>query len=197
MGREARCHVETSEASCECKVHLDTSSVVVRGSLSRTIPFSAIIRAESLGNRLVLETSEDTIYLDLGVAESAAWVKAILHPPTLLSKLGVKHEHRLLTQGFDDITFLGHHTSVSSASAGDTFDLIFRQVSDLAELSDLEKWLDFLTPSGAIWIVYPKATASIPEVGVINRGREAGLVDTKVCRFSDSHTALRFARKAS
>ena len=45
----------------------------------------------------------------------------------------------------------------------------------------------------ALWIVAPKGKGSpVPESAVLAAGRAAGLVDTKVARFSASHTAHRF-----
>ena len=51
-----------------------------------------------------------------------------------------------------------------------------------------------LAKSGALWIVYPKGKQEIKEVEVIEAGRAAGLVDVKVVKFSETHTALKFVR---
>lgn len=42
------------------------------------------------------------------------------------------------------------------------------------------------------WVVYPKGQRHIREIDVMDAGRSAGLTDNKVCRFSNTHTALRF-----
>jgi hypothetical protein len=42
---------------------------------------------------------------------------------------------------------------------------------------------------GAIWVIRPKGVKTITEADVMTAGKAAGLVDTKVVRFSDSHTA--------
>ena len=47
----------------------------------------------------------------------------------------------------------------------------------------------------AVWVVYPKGLKTITQNDVIKAGRAAGLVDTKVCSFSATHTALRFKRR--
>lgn len=46
--------------------------------------------------------------------------------------------------------------------------------------------------NGVIWVVYPTGRTHIREVEVIAAGKAAGFVDNKVCRFSETHTALRF-----
>ena len=44
----------------------------------------------------------------------------------------------------------------------------------------------------AIWIVYPKGQRHIREADVMRAGKAAGFTDNKICRFSETHTALRF-----
>jgi len=40
-----------------------------------------------------------------------------------------------------------------------------------------------------LWVVRPKGTADISDADVIAAGRKAGLVDVKVVRFSETHSA--------
>jgi len=71
-------------------------------------------------------------------------------------------------------------------------DLIFLAASgttDLARISDLARKLE---PAGGLWVIYPKGVQEIREIDVIEAGRAAGLKDTKVVRFSSTHTGLRF-----
>jgi hypothetical protein len=49
-----------------------------------------------------------------------------------------------------------------------------------------------LKRNGGIWVVYPKGQSDITESDVLKAGRQAGLVDTKIARFSDTHTAHKF-----
>ena len=60
---------------------------------------------------------------------------------------------------------------------------------DLARITKLKSWLK---PAGALWVVYPKGVPAVREIEVLEAGRAAGLKDTKVARFSATHTALRF-----
>ena len=46
-------------------------------------------------------------------------------------------------------------------------------------------------PNGGIWAVSPKGDPSIADVVVMAAARDAGLVDNKVVRWSDTHTALK------
>jgi hypothetical protein len=49
--------------------------------------------------------------------------------------------------------------------------------------------LKFMKRDGAIWVIRPKGSPAISEGDVRKAGRNAGLVDTKVARFSETHTA--------
>ena len=50
----------------------------------------------------------------------------------------------------------------------------------------------FLKRDGAIWVIRPKGHADISERDVMKAGKTAGLVDVKVVRFSETHTAEKF-----
>ena len=113
----------------------------------------------------------------------------------LLDKLGVRSESRASVLGVYDQEFLAllrtRVVHVASRARKDS-NLIFVSIErreDLARLVDLEPSIE---RSGAIWLVFPKGRKEIREVDVIAAGLSAGLVDNKVVRLSDSHTALRF-----
>ena len=71
-------------------------------------------------------------------------------------------------------------------------DLIFMGASESADLAEVGDVLSSLAKSGALWIVYPKGKQEIQQGQVIEAGRAAGLVDVKVVKFSETHTALKF-----
>ena len=56
-------------------------------------------------------------------------------------------------------------------------------------LADLR---DALAPAGALWVLRPKGCGAITESDVMAAGKAAGLVDVKVVRFSETHTAEKF-----
>jgi len=58
-------------------------------------------------------------------------------------------------------------------------------------LKRLELLKKYITPSGGIWIVYPKGQSHITQAQVFAAIKSAGLTDNKVCSFSETHTALR------
>jgi hypothetical protein len=114
----------------------------------------------------------------------------------LIDKLGVKREQRVAVLGVEDAEFLKDLADrVPKYSAGKLCkdaNLIFFSAEAIADLSHLKSLSRSMQRSGAIWVVYPKGQKHIREIDVINAGKNAGLVDNKVCSFSVTHTALRF-----
>jgi len=138
------------------------------------------------------------------VPAKAAKPKAKPRPPerdyshrALLDKLGVKPEHKIAVLGVEDSRFLKdlaarvHDFAGENLPAG-TADILFLAAEDTKALARLKSLAASLAKTGAIWVVYPKGQKHIREVDVIAAGKSAGLTDNKVCKFSETHTALRF-----
>jgi len=115
---------------------------------------------------------------------------------TLIDKLGVKPGQRIAVLGVEDAEFLRDlAASVPEYSRGNRIsnaDLIFFSAEAREDLSQLRSLSRSISKSGGIWVVYPRGQKHIREIDVINAGKSAGLTDNKVCRFSGTHTALRF-----
>lgn len=114
----------------------------------------------------------------------------------LIDKLGVKPGQRVAVLGVESAEFLtGLASRVPDYSRGERIqnaDLIFFSAEAKSDLSALKRLARAIAKNGAIWVVYPKGQQQIREIDVISAGKAARLVDNKVCRFSDTHTALRF-----
>jgi hypothetical protein len=115
---------------------------------------------------------------------------------TLIDKLGVKPGQRIAVLGVEDAEFLRDlAASVPEYSRGNRIskaELIFFSAEAREDLSQLRSLSRSISKSGGIWVVYPRGQKHIREIDVINGGKSAGLTDNKVCRFSGTHTALRF-----
>ena len=115
---------------------------------------------------------------------------------SLLDKLGVKPGQRICVIGIEDAVFLSdladrvpefaHGKPPSGA------DMILLGADNLKALARAKSLAGAIQKAGAIWIVYPKGQSHIREADVRAAGISAGLTDNKVCRFSETHTALRF-----
>ena len=113
-----------------------------------------------------------------------------------MDKLGVKVGQRIAVLGVEDAEFLkdlaDRVPEYSRGSRIDDADLIFFSAVAREDLLRLKSLSRSISKSGGIWVVYPRGQKHIREIDVINGGKSAGLTDNKVCRFSGTHTALRF-----
>jgi hypothetical protein len=114
----------------------------------------------------------------------------------LIDKLGVKPGQKIAVLGVESAEFLaGLAARVPDYSRGKLIhgaDLVFFSAEALKDLANLKSLSRSIAKAGAIWVIYPKGQTHIREMEVIKAGKSAGLTDNKVCRFSDTHTALRF-----
>jgi hypothetical protein len=115
---------------------------------------------------------------------------------SLLDKLGVKPSQRVCVLGVSDMAFQSGLEAVVPDFCRDKLakeaDLIFLAANDLESLARIKSLVGSIKRDGAIWIVYPKGQKHIRETDVMAAGKSAGFTDNKVCRFSETHTALRF-----
>lgn len=115
---------------------------------------------------------------------------------SLLDKLGVKPGQRVCVLGIEDTTFLTDLASIAPDAAHGKpqkeSDLIFLAAEDLKSLARIHSLERHMQRSGAVWVIYPKGQQHIREADVMAAGKSAGFTDNKICRFSETHTALRF-----
>ena len=113
-------------------------------------------------------------------------------PATLIEKLGIKPGHRVLLVGPFDPDFKQSLTragaDVASRKRADN-DVIFLRADSDSDLGQLWTLQAHMKRDGAIWVIRPKGVKTVTEADVLNAAKAAGLVDVKVARFSDTHTA--------
>jgi hypothetical protein len=114
----------------------------------------------------------------------------------LIDKLGVKPGQRIAVLGVESAEFLAdlaarvpEYSRREKIAGADLLFFSAEAVKDLAKMKSLARTIQ---KNGAIWVVYPKGQKHIREIDVIAAGKSVGLVDNKVCKFSETHTALRF-----
>ena len=197
MGSEQLCTVRTEGKTSKGKVLLETSEIVFRGDFRLTIPLASLQSTVAKDGELQLKWEGGSAIFELG-ERAAKWADKIIHPKSTVEKLGIKPG---LTVSVRDIREAGFIRDVrasakafSSTKLLQDSDLIFMGASESADLGEVGDALPSLAKNGALWIVYPKGKQEIKEVQVIEAGRAAGLVDVKVVKFSETHTALKFVR---
>lgn len=197
MGQEKQCTALWNGLPGSGKALLETDYVLFRGTYRIRIPFSEIRHSSAAGGRLILQTQEGELELEIGpVAER--WQDRIEHPKTVLDKVGIARG--------DSVALVGPFDSEFLAGLGALLDVppligrpdrsvqtIFCAMEAVETLESVAGLSKFLNPGGAIWLVYRKGkSGTVKELDVISAGRAAGLVDIKVVAFSESHTALKF-----
>ena len=188
MGKEAVCNIRYEGRTSQGKALLESNELIFRGDFRLKIPLKQIQSAQAKNGELHIQSPECSAIFELG-PQAAKWVEKIVHPPSLLDKLGVKPGTRVAVVGkFDDS--LRRELNPGAIKEADLIFLSAEAREALERLSDLHK---SLKSGGAIWVVYPKGQKHITEADVLSAGRRSGLADVKVASFSATHTALKFA----
>ncbi len=203
MGQELECTLHYRRRTLAGKAYLETDHLLFRGEERLKVLFQDLQAVSAGAGRLKLEFAGGPAELALGPA-AEKWARKILHPPSRLDKLGVKAGMAVAIQGEFAADFLAElrQRKVAVVDAKRPADLIFLAAENGDGLARIRTLVARLMPAGGLWVVYPKGVSAIRETEVIRAGREAGLKDTKVAKFSETHTGLRFvipvaARKAT
>lgn len=195
MGDEVKCTVRFGEQESAGKALLETNELIFRGDFRLKIPLRAMKSVKAADGELRIEFPEGKATFLLGpLAEK--WAHKILHPKTVMERLGVKENQNVSVIGVADPDFrkelkdrAGKLSMGKAANASDTVFLCAESKSELAKIKAVGK---LLKKDGGLWIVYPKGQKQITEADVLAAGRKAGLKDVKVVGFSATHTALKF-----
>ena len=195
MGAEAKCTLTVGRTRAEGKALLETDALIFRGGDTRlSIPYEQMSSVGAKDGRLRVKYDGGAASFDLGPA-AARWADKIRNPPSRADKLGIKPGQRVMIVGVKDAALRTELESrgaeVVARTAAD-LDLVFYAANDRAALDSLRTLQKNLKANGAIWVVRPKGSATISEADVMKAGKAAGLVDVKVVRFSDTHTAEKY-----
>ncbi|MBM3507431.1 MAG: hypothetical protein FJX64_06870 [Alphaproteobacteria bacterium] len=196
MGKEQTCDAVINGVAARGVAMLETDEILFRGSPRLKLPLKDIKGVQADGDRLELRHKGGTAVFLLGAKQAAAGAKRILEPPGLLDKLGVREGCTVTVAGNLDDDFV-HSLELRGATVrrgkkGKDAVLVLFGADSVAELKAMSGLDKLIHPAGGIWIVYPKGRKDIREADVMAAGRDAGWKDNKTCRFSDTHTGLRF-----
>jgi hypothetical protein len=202
MGLEANCKAAQGKGKfVDVKAMLEGDHILVRSPSLRVrlmvADLDSVIASEKGILQLTLKAGMgEAVRIDLGSKAAAEkWVQKILHPPTRLDKLGVKAGVTVLADGRHERDFLREIEGFAAAAGPAEADIVFSladSAPDLARSVELARGMR--RARAALWVVYPKGVERIRQEDVFAALRGAGFVDTKVCGFSSTHTALRFTR---
>jgi hypothetical protein len=194
VGAEAQCVARHDGKAARGKASLETDALIFRGDFRLKIGFSDIKKIDADAGTLTIWFAGDKAQFDLGPA-AAKWAEKIRHPKSLLDKLGVRAEHRVVALNIHDAEFMddlrARATGVSTRRRSNA-DVVIYEAATLNALERLSSLYGDIKPDGMIWTVTPKGKTGIKDTDVMAAGKHAGLVDVKVAAFSSTHTATKF-----
>jgi hypothetical protein len=201
VGDEARASVTHDGETWDAKVLLETDELIVRGERRLRISFRDLRAVEAEDGVLALRYANgERTEVVLG-DRAGRWAEKIRNPKTLVDKLGVKAGQRVAVVRVPDEGFRRELAARVGSFVDDEpaneVDVVFLGAESLEDLATLETIERSLARDGAVWVVAPKGGREPREADVLAAGKRAGLVDTKVARFSDTHTAHRFVIPAA
>ncbi|HXN23675.1 MAG TPA: hypothetical protein VOA41_13125 [Candidatus Dormibacteraeota bacterium] len=198
MGSEAACTVRWGGKRAKGQAFLETEELLFRaggGAFRLRIPFRAITSSKACAGELQIASPEGkSVFVLGGLAEK--WAQKILHPKSLVDKLGVKVGALVHLVGVNEENLrkqlLERRCDIADGKPQKETDWIFLGVESREGLGKIRPLVKFLKNNGGFWIVYPKGQKHITENDVLVAGRQARLVDVKVVSVSPTYTALKF-----
>jgi len=194
MGKEAQVEVFWPDGGRDAgRLQYEPPKLIFRGAERRVFEGAALAGVRADERDLVL--ADGARFTLPGMA--ASWAEAMLNPKGRLDKLGVKVGSRVAVVNLDDPPFTEELSARAPPLADeDGLDFIFYGADSADELARIADLTPKLAAKGAIWIVSLKGKAArLKDVEVMAAAKAVGLVDSKVCAFSDTRTALKFTRR--
>ena len=196
MGLDTRCSATFNRQTSIGRAQLETDHVLFRGDFRVKLALAAITSLTTKDGVLSLKSTDGTLALALGAAADK-WAAKIRSPKSRIEKLGVKPGVRVSVLGVVDPAFIdelrGAGADVSTRARKGS-DQIYVAVESSKDLERFKTALPSLTPDGAIWAIRRKGLTDASEAATMAAGKAAELVDVKVARFSETHTAEKFVR---
>lgn len=178
------------------RVRLETNVLQIRAAdFKLDVPFNRMKKVASRHGSLLIDHGGGRLSLALGKS-AVKWAEKILHPPSRLTKIGVRAEWHAAILGPIDNSFVAElRSAIASLSLGRTVkgaDAIFVGVAHPSDFERVATAKSAIKEDGAVWLIRPKGSAAVTEGEVMAAGRSAGLVDVKVVALSPTHSALKF-----
>lgn len=194
MGREAKLTVSDGRTRAEARVHLDSELLTIGPPFRLKLKLAELAGCEAGPDGLAVAGLEARLTLALPAKEAAAWAKAMLNPPSLATKLGLKPGVTVAALGALPSELESELKALKPAAAklgaAISASLTFAALPGGVSEAQLGKLAQSLPPKSAVWLVYRKGETNGD--ALIHAARAAGLKDTKVARISETHTGLRF-----
>ena len=195
MGLELACEATIDGRKSRGRLLLETEALIFRGQPRATIRLKDLRTVRSRDGVLEVTFVGGCAEFVLGPAADK-WAQKLVSPRSRTEKLGVKRDSRIAVVGVEDAGFIAELSAVTpNVHRGirqKENDLIFFGAGSGRSLDSLGDLKSRMKSNGALWVIRPRGHKQITEAGVMAAGKAAGLVDVKVVKFSETHTAEKF-----
>jgi len=207
LGQEIKTQLRLDGRIIDVTALLESDTLVFRGGATMTIPFGEMFSVEASSGWLELKTPRGLLLLELG-PKAEVWKEKIKNPKGLVEKLGLDATKKVCVVGKLDPDLRAEidasGAKVAKSARGKGFDVVFIAANAKKDLEKLPPIKETIVDDGAIWIVYPKATAAgvkvdpeLTERAVLTAGRTLTMTDNKQVKIDENLTAVRFVIPAA
>lgn len=196
MGFDTTCSATYKKQTSVGRAQLEGDHVLFRGDFRVKLTLQSISDVSTTGGVLSLKGPDGTLALSLGPA-AEKWAAKIANPPSRMQKLGVKAGMKVSVIGVADPDF---EAELKAAGADVSSRLrkesgqVYLAIESAKDLERFRAVLPSLAQDGAVWAIRRRGLKDASEAATMAAGIAAGLVDVKVARFSETHTAEKFVR---
>lgn len=194
MGRDATATGQWQGQTGQGKAYLETDFVRFSGPFRAKLDFKACHTIAADGGWLRFEAPDGVLALELGENEAARWLDRIQNPPSLGQKLGLKPGQAVRVMGPIPVEVEAELARIGAPVTANAA-LVLLAIDLPDGLGDIDACAESLASGQDLWIVFEKGRRDVTGTDVIQRGRTAGLTDTKVCRVSETLTGQRFRKR--
>jgi len=194
MGLEATCTAMLGGQRSKGTARLEEDTLRFDGDFQVRWAFRDMGAIRVTGSTVVVEHPQGALRLELG-DKAQKWYERLRTSRSRLDRLGISRNERVLLAGFDDPSFRAElaerEVDLARSPLRSDNDTIVGAVRRPEELARLTTWKSRMQPNGKMWVLWPRGGADLKEEDVRARGKQLGMVDVLVARFSDDWSALK------
>ncbi len=189
MGLEAKCAAVIARKTLSGTLHVDSKELTFK---AKDLTWSLLLSPTPKASVAEAWLEVPGAKFELGPA-AAKWLDKILHPPSRLTKLGIKPETSIWIGGEAPRDFLhecqDNGISIVNKRGNAGIGLFFLGAANELQTAP--------GPDAPLWLIYPKGGKTIKEPEVMAWAKQHGVGASKTLSFDGKLTGLRFGAKNS
>ncbi|HEY0786137.1 MAG TPA: hypothetical protein VGD62_09720, partial [Acidobacteriaceae bacterium] len=196
-GRESRCDCNWDGISAKSRALLESSELILRGGISKRIPFAAMRNVHGLQSDLSFRFDGASVTLRFPWPIAVSWAKRISSPPPALAKkLGISEGTAVLFQGAPSSEELQAALGIGNAASWSNCEVAVAEIHTTEQLDEVLRSATALRDGVSLWTVFRKGRGhAVSETLIRDTARQLGWRDSKVASVSSDWTGLRFVKK--